>query len=89
MSHQLNLSTLDQFYTIDLVAQQCVDMLKAHVQMDDFDIHLEPSAGTGSFYNCWTWKKLITWIGLIIIQKLLLHIWNVLINSRKRPYKII
>jgi|AntRauMFilla1563_2_1112583.scaffolds.fasta_scaffold132815_1 hypothetical protein len=55
MSHQLNLSTLDQFYTIDLVAQQCVDMLKAHVQMDDFDIHLEILKIHS--INCWTWKK--------------------------------
>ena len=43
--------TLDQFYTKPHISLQCYDKLKEHINVDDFDIVMEPSAGTGSFYK--------------------------------------
>ena len=40
---------LDQFFTKEDVAQQCVKELKSLYNFDDFDALIEPSAGTGSF----------------------------------------
>jgi len=42
---------LDQFYTNKDVALKCYDKLTELINMDDFDLHLEPSAGSGSFFN--------------------------------------
>ena len=41
----------DQFYTNIDVANDCYKILKKYVNLDRYDIHLEPSAGSGSFYN--------------------------------------
>lgn len=45
------LSIMDQFYTKPEVATQCMNDLANIIDIDDFDIILEPSGGTGSFYN--------------------------------------
>jgi hypothetical protein len=42
---------LDQFYTKPEVAKNCRDKLLEILDFDDFDIILEPSAGSGSFFN--------------------------------------
>lgn len=42
---------MDQFYTKPDVAQQCYQILEQELNIDDYDVLLEPSAGTGSFYN--------------------------------------
>jgi hypothetical protein len=42
---------MDQFYTNEDVAQQCVSVLLNHVSFDSYDTILEPSAGTGSFFK--------------------------------------
>jgi len=42
---------LDQFYTNPLYAQSFYDVIKATLDLDDATILLEPSAGSGSFYN--------------------------------------
>ena len=39
--------TFDQFFTRPVVAQQCVELL----DLQSFDLCIEPSAGTKSFYN--------------------------------------
>jgi hypothetical protein len=39
--------TFDQFFTHPDTAQQCLDLL----DLQSFDLCIEPSAGTGSFYN--------------------------------------
>lgn len=39
--------TFDQFFTRSEVAKQCLDLL----DLDSFDLCIEPSAGTKSFYN--------------------------------------
>lgn len=41
----------DQFYTTVPVAKQCYQLLLSNVNIGDYDIILEPSAGTGSFFN--------------------------------------
>jgi hypothetical protein len=41
----------DQFYTLPNVAVNCLNIVKDKYDLDDFDFILEPSAGTGSFYN--------------------------------------
>jgi hypothetical protein len=46
--------SLDQFYTKPKVARECLDTLKDY----PCDIWLEPSAGTGSFYNLLPENKL-------------------------------
>lgn len=40
---------LDQFFTKEEIAQQCVKELKSLYSFGDFDAIIEPSAGTGSF----------------------------------------
>jgi len=42
---------LDQFYTKPDIAAKCLKKLQKRVNIHEYDCHLEPSAGTGSFYN--------------------------------------
>lgn len=42
---------LDQFYTKNEIAKKCYDLLLDNINIDDYDIILEPSAGNGSFYK--------------------------------------
>lgn len=42
---------MDQFYTNDQIALNCIEELKNHINLHDFDIILEPAAGTGSFFK--------------------------------------
>ena len=42
---------LDQFYTHPDYASKFLDIVKKKTNYKNFDIILEPSAGTGSFYN--------------------------------------
>ena len=42
---------LDQFYTNQDIANKCYQTLKEKISVEDYDIQLEPSAGTGSFYK--------------------------------------
>lgn len=48
---QDNSRKLDQFYTNPAYAQQFLNTISQTVDLDQFDHVLEPSAGTGSFYN--------------------------------------
>jgi hypothetical protein len=41
----------DQFYTNKDVAQKCVATLSMFFDLNDFDVCLEPSAGTGNFFE--------------------------------------
>lgn len=43
--------SLDQFYTKPEIAQLCFNKLKEHIQIDEFDHIVEPSAGEGSFFK--------------------------------------
>ncbi len=40
---------MDQFYTNDDVAKKCFKKLLEFINIEEFDIFLEPSAGKGSF----------------------------------------
>jgi hypothetical protein len=42
---------MDQFYTKQEVAKECYQELKDQIDLDSFDTILEPSAGTGSFFQ--------------------------------------
>lgn len=42
---------MDQFYTTEKVAKKCMRILNVYVDLDDYDIHLEPNAGTCSFFD--------------------------------------
>ena len=46
-----NENGLDQFYTNKDTALKCYNKLAELIDLDGFDIHLEPSAGSGSFFN--------------------------------------
>lgn len=46
-----NENKLDQFYTNNDIAIKCYNKLKDIIDIDNYDIHLEPSAGSGSFLN--------------------------------------
>lgn len=43
--------SLDQFYTLDPIAEKCYNILLQYIKVSDYDYILEPSAGTGSFYK--------------------------------------
>lgn len=42
---------LDQFYTNPNIACDCIEKMKQHVDIDLYDIHLEPSVGLCAFFN--------------------------------------
>ena len=42
---------MDQFYTKTKIASKFIDVLVKKIDLTDFDVLLEPSAGTGSFYK--------------------------------------
>ena len=44
-------SILDQFYTNDNIAKKCYDAIWKIFNKSDFDLFLEPSAGTGAFFK--------------------------------------
>lgn len=48
---QDNSRKLDQFYTNPAYAQQFLNVISQTIDLDSYDHLLEPSAGTGSFYN--------------------------------------
>jgi hypothetical protein len=48
---------LDQFYTNPVYAQSFYDIIKTTLDLESADILLEPSAGSGSFYNIMDSKK--------------------------------
>ncbi len=48
---KLNTNGLDQFYTNKDIAIQCYNHLLNYIDIHSYDIHLEPSAGNGSFFN--------------------------------------
>lgn len=41
----------DQFYTKDEIAKRCFQILCRHVNIDEYDVLLEPSAGKGAFFK--------------------------------------
>lgn len=49
---------LDQYYTSTALAEYFLAKIKELLPYDDYDILLEPSAGTGSFYNLLDDRKL-------------------------------
>jgi hypothetical protein len=46
-----NKNKLDQFYTNKNIALKCYNKLNEIIDLNKFDKHLEPSAGSGSFFN--------------------------------------
>lgn len=50
-------SELDQFYTAPSIAQACYDKVCQKYSLDNFDLVLEPSAGSGAFYNLFPKNK--------------------------------
>ena len=61
-----NENGLDQFYTNNDIAIKCYNKLIELFNLNDYDIHLEPSAGSGSFFNIMDESKKI---GLDIAPK--------------------
>lgn len=43
--------SLDKFYTKENISRECIDFLLKKINIKDFDIIVEPSAGNGSFSN--------------------------------------
>ncbi len=50
-SPKQNENGLDQFYTNKDVALKCYHKLNEIVNVNEYDLHLEPSAGSGSFFH--------------------------------------
>ena len=42
---------VDQFFTNKDIALKCYNTLTELLNVNEFDVHLEPSAGSGSFFN--------------------------------------
>ena len=45
----LKRSSLDKFYTAPAIADKCIELVKQHVNINENDLCIEPSAGNGSF----------------------------------------
>lgn len=54
-----NVNKLDQFYTNTDTAFKYYNKLNEIININEFDVHLEPSAGTGSFFNIMDKEKKI------------------------------
>ncbi len=59
MAHAVRSQGLDKFYTLESVAQMCIDLTDDTLSIDSFDTVIEPSAGNGSFYTNITHSNLI------------------------------
>ena len=44
----LKRETIDKYYTIKLVVDKCIELIKENIQINKEDICIEPSAGNGS-----------------------------------------
>lgn len=42
-------NTIDKYYTKEIVVEQCLSLVKRHLQLNREDLIIEPSAGNGSF----------------------------------------
>lgn len=49
MSTGLQRNTIDKYYTKPEIAKKCIDLVKEHYYIKNFDNIIEPSAGNGSF----------------------------------------
>ncbi len=47
----LNRNTLDKYYTKNNIVNECIQLIKEHINIMNNDIIIEPSAGNGSFIN--------------------------------------
>lgn len=47
----LKRNTLDKYYTKEIVVEQCMNLIKKHINISYNDLIIEPSAGNGSFIN--------------------------------------
>ena len=45
----LRRNTIDKYYTKPAIAQQCIDLLRTHIDILSADVVVEPSAGAGAF----------------------------------------
>ena len=45
----LTRDTIDKYYTKEIVVEQCLSLVKRHLQLNREDLIIEPSAGNGSF----------------------------------------
>lgn len=54
LQSNLNSRTLDQFYTNENVAKQCIALLLSYLASKKIDLWIEPSAGTGAFFSQFT-----------------------------------
>ena len=45
----LKRNTIDKYYTKETVVQVCLNLVKTHIQINENDLIIEPSAGNGSF----------------------------------------
>ena len=45
----LRRNTIDKYYTSPIIAQQCIDLFRTHVDIRPQDVVVEPSAGAGAF----------------------------------------
>lgn len=49
---------LDQFYTKDIIANECYDILKNTIDLTIFDLFVEPSVGKGAFFKLFPENKI-------------------------------
>ena len=47
----LERNTVDKFYTAPFIVDECIKQVKEKLDVDSYDIIIEPSAGNGSFIN--------------------------------------
>jgi hypothetical protein len=47
----LKRNTIDKYYTKKCVVDNCLGYVKEHVNIDEDDLIIEPSAGNGSFID--------------------------------------
>jgi hypothetical protein len=45
----LNRQTIDKFYTKKIIVDQCIELIKTHLNISKEDLIIEPSAGNGAF----------------------------------------
>jgi predicted RNA methylase len=47
----LKRNTIDKYYTKDNIVDLCLNLVKQHIEINNNDLIIEPSAGNGSFIS--------------------------------------
>ena len=92
----LKRKTIDKYYTSQSAANKCIELVKTHININNDDLCIEPSAGNGSFidsikglFNNYNFYDLEPEHNEIIKQDYLLFDYNKIIETKHNKIHVI